>query len=348
LGLRLTETRPADPDLYREYTDRCGQHQEGFLIPGIPIYFVVPPRQGRGFTTELSLLGESFDEKGVELRFERAGLDFQALSLKRWRSSTLRSKLHDERLLRHCALRWIAHDRVEILGAPCSFRDYLNTEAAVNLRVRDGHASQNLRPVLEGEHWNTGRLRLDDFGHTSQHFAAAVSVAVLLETSDNYLVLQRRSSRVLHGSGNLACSASGFVSWDRDVIRSDDTDGAMPVAAQAPVSLWPAVLREIHEEIGLQEHHLLLHDHRFIGAAYNLLHARDLNSYASVKSLLTRSAIREMIHDAPDHWEHSELVFVPIDALSPSGAITGGLKDLTERCNRHLRAALYSIALTKA
>ncbi|MFN0072933.1 MAG: AAA family ATPase [Chloroflexota bacterium] len=340
----LTDRRPCDPDVYAAYVERSTRQADGFLISDVPVYFLVPPMSGRRFNAQVSRLGTALDISAVVDRCARVGLDFESIQERRWQAALKHGGAHNERLLRHCALHWSSADRLEILGAESSFREYLATEGAVNFRSFDG--AIDLRGVLEGERWAAGAVHLHDIGYTSRHFASAVSVAVLVTTNDGYLALQRRSSQVIHGAGHFATTASGFVSWDRDVVPDLPDCQKSPPTPHALADLWTAVLRELWEEVGLTESDLLYEARPFLAAGYNLLHGRDLNFYAAVRTKLGRSDLLERTRSATDGWEHSELRFVPVTELGASGLFTGAEAELMPQCNRHLRAALLALAIT--
>jgi 8-oxo-dGTP pyrophosphatase MutT (NUDIX family) len=160
----------------------------------------------------------------------------------------------------------------------------------------------------------------------------------LVLSEDGFLILQRRSNRVLSGAGGLAASASGFTKWKNDFQRQYISDG---------VSLRFAATRELEEEIGISEFDLYPESRPFLGAAFNLRYGRDLNFYACFRTKCRIDQVSRKLKDAKDAWELSSLVPVPLTAVKNDGTLDGcGFEAMTLQCNRHLRGALLSLAVS--
>ena len=109
-----------------------------------------------------------------------------------------------------------------------------------------------------------------------------------------------------------------------------------------------AALAEVKEEVGLNSKirgHIVGYQKPFVGAAFNLLHGRDLNFYAFFKSMLSSEQIFERYRKAKDNWEISNLVFIPLHKVDcENGTLIYPFDSLMKDCSRHLKGALYCCA----
>jgi hypothetical protein len=84
----------------------------------------------------------------------------------------------------------------------------------------------------------------------------------------------------------------------------------------------------------------------FLGAAFNLLHGRDLNFYSHFITHCKVTRISERRIKARDKWEVASLIFVPLECINNYGEFTSDFSGLLRECNRHLRAALHAFSVS--
>ena len=340
---QLSEARMSDSALHDLYVARSKRGRAGFLVPGVPVYFLVEPRAGRTFDVEIDPSGDAFTPKSVQRAFATYGLDFASFC--RERIELLQASGHmlaNQRLIRHTGIAFPDGPSVLLRIASCSFVDYACTEGAINLL--SPRIPVDARQLFEGERWVRHAVDLVDVGYTCRRFAAAVSVSVLVTTADRLLVLQRRSGKVSQGAGNITAAVSGFTSWTADLAHAHEQPAERAGPGPQGGALRATVLRELVEELNVGPDDLWSVERPFLGAGYNLLHGRDLNFYAHVHAKLSRSEIEARLRQARDRWEVAELLFVPLACVADDGALVGAFADALPECTRHLRAALYALA----
>jgi 8-oxo-dGTP pyrophosphatase MutT (NUDIX family) len=169
-------------------------------------------------------------------------------------------------------------------------------------------------------------------------------VCALVTTIDGYLVLQWRSKYVSEGAANLAATGTGFAQWGKDFGLSFRWPWVNCANREIPDVMRNAALRELREETGIARKHILVPPREFLGAAFNLLHGRDLNFYAHYCANITHREVSRLLASAKDRWEIASLQFVPLEFIDDEGRLIGGFQYLMPRCTRHLRGALYAFA----
>jgi 8-oxo-dGTP pyrophosphatase MutT (NUDIX family) len=211
----------------------------------------------------------------------------------------------------------------------CRYADWICAEGSVNLVAPQ---LPDLHRLFEGDDkWTGNDVDLTLVEDAAKRYSMAVSVAVLVTTEDNYLVLHRRSSHVSEGGGGLAATATGHTQWRKD-FRGAARPGLRVIES--------AGLRELKEEMNIDVD--LKKPHGIIGAAFNLLHGRDLNFYLHYRTQMKRDEVSRASLRAKDNWEVANLVFVEAVKVDVNGSLLEPYADLLPSCNRHLRAALYS------
>jgi 8-oxo-dGTP pyrophosphatase MutT (NUDIX family) len=344
----FADCRPKDNELLEAYLSRLKKKDEkeipeqdnrgcgGFMVPGVPVYFVISPHAG--FNVSLQTVsnpasGDPFDDKSLSIEAANLGLDW--LGFSQWWKETKRQQWFDraDELCIRCTNRPEVKDgicRVDVID--CRYEKYLLTESAVNLTA--GTRLPDMRRLFEGERWERRELNLLDFEDARRRFSMLLSVAVLITTGDNFLVLQRRSKRVAHGLGVITTSCTGFGNWAWDHTNEPGSSS----------DLRNAALRELHEETAIPHGTLETLDHAFIGAAFNLLHGRDLNFYAHFKTTLDHRQVAERRNKAKSRWEVASLIFIPLSKLTEDGlSIQEPFDRLLPECARHLRGAIYAL-----
>lgn len=332
------ETPTPDAELYSAYRSRSiTDSLDGFRVPDVPLFFVVIPEQGKSFDVLLEEGGIDchFTDTYLIRRAAEMGLDW--LGFKRWR---IAKKDEEYFLARHelvgrCASMQRGEGTVRLTCAPCDFHDHQCTDRAVQVTAQG--RLPDMRELLEGPAWRNSKLDLRDIVTAARTYSLSISTCTLVLSADNCVILTRRSNRVLSGAGWLAASASGFAKWKSDFQRQYISDG---------VSLRFAAVRELEEEIGLSEFDLYPEPRPFLGAAFNLRYGRDLNFYACFRTKCRIDEVSEKLKDAKDAWELSSLVPVPVSAIKDDGTLTGQFEAFTLECNRHLRGALLSLAVS--
>ena len=357
------ELRPADAELYLQYFARTAElSRHGFLLSNVPVYFVAAP-EGTTFDVETIRTAGRASNTNISARAAQLGLDWHGFC--QWRldrrSQEYNWPLWKRALWNLCIRRslvwpmkslWgfsvrctdidardVSHGRLVIATEKCSYADYVCRELSVNLRAQD--RLPDMREFFEGEAWGRSDIALSAAA-SAPVYSMAVGVAVLVTTRDRFFVLHRRSSMVSEGAGGLACTATGHTKWLRDI---GFTNIVLPWRRNSPVSLKRSVRRELEEEMCIREHELVPDEKPFVGAAFNLLHGRDLNFYAHYECTLTHEEVSRRRVRAKDAWEIASLVFVPVTAVTPDGTgFAPPFAGLLPHCNRHLRAALLALA----
>jgi hypothetical protein len=354
--------RPTDSDLYAVCCAKIPEHAEFLLISGTPLYFVVKPRAGRIFDVKLSAEGQSLDQAALSSRAAAYGLDWRGFRL--WRTDDL-VREHGRFPGMLWPLRWALQSRfgnslgyifgdcarvstlteteneVRLGVVPTYFADYFSNELSVDLKA--DLRLPDMRPFFEDE-WRTGGTWDLSLAASGRSYSMAFGTAMLLITADGFLVLQRRSSHVSEGGGNVSASSSGFVNYRVDIGFARHLP--FRLHKDRPADLKWAALRELREEIGVGNRRDEVKFVGFLGAAYNVLHGRDLNFYALATTKLDHAEISRRRLKAADRWEVASLVFLLADELSLSAGaqIEGRYAGLDSELNRHLRGALYCLS----
>ena len=348
------DTRPTDAALWLEYQLRC-QEKRGFLIDEVPIYFIVPPSPGVLYDMKVEVDSSEtlYEADYLSERAARLGLDWYGF--RNWREAERRKEYRN----------WVESRGMRLIGvkredesmtvvakiAPVRYTDYLVTELSVNLSGNPAFPIDGMRALFEGEDWGALNVNLEDVPGAGRYYSMMIGVQTLVCTKDNFLVLHRRSNLISEGAGRLSSSAGGSTDWDRD-------------GASRPGAIERAALRELYEEIGIPkiEHGWsskgiqLPQDGRvFMGAAFNLLHGRDINFYCFLRSNVSHDEVsvfrggrrwwNPISRQACDNWEVASLAFVPADSVGVGGLLTGDFAAWNRYCNRHLRGLLYAYSV---
>jgi predicted kinase/8-oxo-dGTP pyrophosphatase MutT (NUDIX family) len=338
------DPRPSDQSLFDLYFGRSSPDaRDGFLLPGIPVYFIVKPEKNRRFEVVMKHGGHKPSDSKLVRRAAEYGLDWHGF--KTWKIS-VKSEDYWDWVQEHC-IRCTKVDQSDTNSGKVSFDmarvpwvDYVADELSVNLK--SSSLPLDMRLIFEGEPWQSGKLKLSDLEFAAQYYSMVTSTASLVTTDDKLIVLQRRSKHVSEGAGGISSSSSGFTHWGKDT--------AVLGSSLSEKSLVAAALRELYEETSILplDLHLDLFAPPFIGAALNLLHGRDLNFYAHFHCKLTSAEIALLRPIAKDSWETSQYIFVPVESVKEDGTLKAPHTSLLFNCNRHLRAALLCFAVSGA
>ncbi len=354
----VTEFHPSNQELYEMYRSRLDPtEQQRILLPGVPLFFIIPPSLGLRFDVRLSGIGSRWNVSEESLAAEAANqFGFDWWSYKRWRarsksSAYYGSDRHWETRLRVTDLKFDnASSVATIQGCGASYQDYLVTEQSLDIQI-PGELPY-MRAFLEGDaDWYGEKLSLADQGRSSTRFSCIASITVIVTTSDDppFIMLQGKSGRVQVGGG-VAASATGGIQWE------DVKPSVLGSVLRAHRSIRRAVFRELTEEVGLRESDFLRDDFPFIGAAYNLRYGRDLNFYAHLTSELTREQIVERFYEPvgdwwkwaaserQDRWEVAHLIFLPAGWVRPDGELDPRLDKILGD-SRHVRGALFAFGV---
>jgi hypothetical protein len=225
-------------------------------------------------------------------------------------------------------------------------------EQAVNLLAPG--SLPDMRSLLEGEDWDTGRLDLS-VPKSAERYSMQMSVTGLILTDDDYFILQRRSNAVGHGLGSLAGSVNGGAHHGKDGTWMRRLAIKLNVTGLQRWNLRCSALRETREEIGLRDKTFAKlaearngvppFDRPFIGAGYNLRYGRDLNFYCCFRTTLKAGEIASQRRYAKDKWEVENLVFLHRSRVSVDAIKSGDLSRELSKPARHLTGALYAWAV---
>jgi predicted kinase len=374
---------PSDIELYHAYRCRlpiCVQpDRDPMAIPNVPIYFVVLPERGLHFPVLIKSArpGEARYSNAEEAK--HVGMDWTGFV--QWRAGSKREEYYRATYERQeygvrCASLDFFEGTCLIEGCKCAYLDNVCREHAVNLRAPG--ILPDMRRRLEGPDWDTGGLDLG-IRTSFSRYSMFISATSLVVTSDDYLVLQRRSDVVATGIGSLGASAAGaadwYCDWSRDHgdwlhqemcsfqhLRSAQKLSDWLKLREGPSWRWSlraSALREISEEIGLsdrgRESDFVKSDRResgvppfdapFIGAAYNLRWGRDLNFYCCFRTNLRSEQVADKRRDARDRWEVANLIFLHRDQITVDRVLHGDLEAQLPNRGRHLIGLLYAWAI---
>lgn len=349
----LTESPPSNPELYRQYCRRlpAGDRDARMLVPGVALWFLIPPK-ARGFDVKIQRVAKR-KELDVALLTQRAakvGLswrDFVAWRTKQ-KEDQYYNTWHETGLRVLDAQDYSTH--VTLRACKGSYISYVCTELASNFSAA-GRYGFTMREILEGEQWRAwerspkvleadgaatrqlDHLDLKDLGRAADTFEMLVGVQVALTTSDDFLVLQRRSDKVQSAAGGAGASAAGGAKWKDGSWRDWKWRRGKGLAA--------AALRETWEEIRWRPSRADDTASPFLGAAFSLLRGRDLNFYCHFHTEKKLNDIRAS--RARDAWEVAHLIPVPIEAVLQDGKLEPRFDSFLGDA-RHLRGLLYCLA----
>ncbi len=336
---------PSDIEVCRAYQCRMpsDESRAKMPIPDVPIYFLIMPEEGRSFRATVI---EASDNLRYELkeRAAEAGLDWGAFATWRWsveKGGYALSAVSAERHLRCISDPKLSPDGSEyrVNGFECQYNDFVARELSVNLCAPG--VLPDMRRLFEGRDWDSGELDLSDCKKAAATYSMRLSVAGLLSTGDNHFVLQRRSSRVASGIGNLISSVSGAADYKRDLA------GNWPERARCRTwDLKKTVIRELCEETGIPSGELKEGSVVFIGAGFNLRYGRDPNYYALLETELNSYDLGKFREKgkARDKWEVERLEFLSKDLVTLRSIESGELGRHLIRPSRHLMGVLYAWA----
>ncbi len=336
-----TDEPPDNETIWMMYRLRCMKEPDDvqdpddrFLVPGVPLFFLIPPRS-QCFSVRFRTVPGAMDETALAALAADFGFDWHAF--RSWRENGKAAKYYAspywESGVRVLCLTDEGGDlRLDVQHT--NYRNYLCTEGSVNL-VSPDRQLPDFRRFFEGDTWESGGLDLTDLSGASARYDMRLSVQAALITSDDYLVLARRSHEVKNAKGGIGSTAAGGALYN-DVVEG----------LSRGYDLFAAVLRELKEETGVAVNDLLLGKVpgcNFCGAAFNLRYGRDLNFYAYLETCLRFDELEKLRSDASDRWEVAHLVPVPIDCIDvQTGNLTGKFAQLLGNA-RHVRGVLRSI-----
>ncbi len=333
------EVRPTDVEVFHAYRWRLKSEEISRMpMPGVPIYFLIPPAKAISFCT----LAQKQKDSGSVLTSEAAAVGLDWNGFLKWRTRAVQKRYY-QGSSNEVGLRCLALNEQQrrtgvctVVCAASRYSDYLCREHVVNL-VAPG-ILPDMRRLFEGHDWDAGELSLREPSHCSKRYSMHISVTGLLMSADGYFILQRRSGHVGHGIGSMAGSLNGAVQDGESNLRD-------------------AALRELWEETGIKREDISVDtvgnlacgvpgfDIPFLAAAYNLRYGRDLNFYCCFKTKLTASQITLQPTRPRDAWELDHLVFLHCSQVSVSIIEAGGLDRLLPERGRHLLGALYAWAV---
>ncbi|HEY5212245.1 MAG TPA: AAA family ATPase [Acidobacteriaceae bacterium] len=337
---------PSDREIYYAYRCRMQEAELAKMpIPGIPVYFLIPPQRDKAFSV---VAERAADEVPSALQYEAAerALDWEGFAAGRWdaysRDSALNAKSAEKNLCCTGHPKQSGDDtRYTVPGLLCRYNDYVVRELSVNLCAPG--TLPDMRRLFEGPAWDEEFVDLSDVKDAARRYSLRMSVTGLLLTSDGYFVLQRRSSAVASGVGSLGASVGGAVDYRKDAVGWQ-----MFLPYPHDWNLGKSLKRELREEIGIAAKHLLpLKPGPFIGAAFNLRYGRDLNFYALLQTKLSSSKIsaKRLSWRARDHWEVDHLEFLHCNRVTVESICSGALQGQLSGRSRHLMGALYGWAV---
>lgn len=334
------DTRPSDLELYDVYRNKTTESApDGFSLFGVPLYFVIEPKEHVRFDILMRRNHPRTSESELVTRSAECGLDWKGFV--DWRKSA-KAKDYWDWIQEHCIgctgidKSELGHGKLSIGIARAPWIDYVSRELSVNLKSR--LLPPDMRWIFEGDRWETGEVDLNDLQYAAHFYSMIVSTASLVTTSDNYIVLQRRSKHISEGAGGIAATASGFSHWGKDT--------ALFGRWGKQKSLVGAALRELHEETGIlpADLDLAATAPHFMGAAFNLLHGRDLNFYAHFQCKLTSEEVALLRPLARDRWESAQYIFLPVAAVKADGTLKPPHTKILFEATRHLRGSLFCFA----
>lgn len=330
----IKEVYRSNRKLYRDYQERMVNNEkpsQGFLLPGIPVYFLIKPESGKKFDVVVTPSNkdhkkeyENFQE---DLHEEAATSGFDWEGYRSWRLHEKASQYFGSKIWKKY-LRAIditddinLHSKVKIDGTITKYADYLVAEQSVTLEV-PGQLPY-MREFFEGTDWWSKKVKLDSLEETSKRYSMIVNLTTLIETKDKYFIFQRRSGQVQSGQGGLTASAAGGVEWGDVNGRRLVREGLIPRYRRKEdrCSLRNTLFREIREELGLLEKDFEEDGKPFIASTLNLRFGRDVSFYALLKcnkssedvsKIFNKGRKRDFFRSAGgDRWEAAHLIFIP-------------------------------------
>ncbi|MFI4971045.1 MAG: AAA family ATPase [Hyphomicrobiales bacterium] len=383
----------SDTELRQTYVIRTSpKSRSRFAIERRPIYFVIPPQADCRFNVVVGDFPvDNWNSKELARRALIAGFDWG--SYDKWRRHDKGSEYYGptrrwEPVVRVCGLTTQStngHLVYEARIGQALYGDYLVAEQGIDVQIPS--QVPYLRELIEGRdkwsdsYFGTNELDLDDLEDASRTFPMMASIAVIILSKDGQIMLQRKSLQVQSSGGGVASSATGAVSW-RDVTqwrfghdpcaprhfkhstRAEQSRPAnfswLAAAHRSPkvgASFSTAILREVHEEVGLRRGDFFAEEIKtpFIGAALGLRYGRDLNFYALLHSNLESEEIvwrflrrrgpgQRITHSRRDRWEVAHLFFVDPSHLGADGHLDDWLDDVIGD-SRHVRGALHCVGV---
>lgn len=343
---------PSDREVYYAYQCRMNEAERAKMpIFEIPVYFLIPPRKDRVFSViaERITSEKKACEALPELQTEAAKMafDWEGFAAGRWnaysKDDALEAKSAEKNL--RCKGDLKPSKDGKCYTAPssfCSYKDYVVRELSVNLCAPG--VLPDMRRLFEGPAWDEEFVNLWNVKDAACRYSMRMSVTGLLLTNDEFFVLQRRSSSVSSGVGNLGASVSGAADYCKDAV-----DWRRFLFHPHKWNLEKSLLRELREETGIEGAHLLplIKPGPFIGAAFNLRYGRDLNFYALLRTSLRSRDISAMRgnRQARDRWEVDHIEFLHCKHVTVESIRTGVLQRQLSGGSRHLIGALYAWAV---
>lgn len=181
----------------------------------------------------------------------------------------------------------------------CSYFDALRTNYALDLPVKSTGIS--LRKHVHGA---SGRLPDFKESETPNH----MGVAILIESSDGYLVVQRRSKKVAIRPNTLSASASGSV---------DNTHIAHVESPFHLEKIYSSAEKECEDELGIVPKKPV-----FLGLVREFLRGGHPDFYFFAKSDVSLAGIQKAWKSSNEKWESDEIIGFPLitDAVTGGGA----------------------------
>jgi len=359
---------PSDLEIFHAYQVRLQSEQQKLMpIPGIPIFFLIPPEKERSFSVEVRK-ALTRPTSGISDEAAKSGLDWQGFAKARvaTRKSNAFLSFNDEVGLRYLGGHFRDKNHFIASGAHSLYTSYVCAEQSLDYWIPG--VLPDMRRMFEGRTWDMERgldlLAIDD---ASTRYSLRMSVTGLLLTRDGYFVLQRRSDRVAIGIGSLGSMAAGSVDYYDDANwrfrdfalrhrfykqwlrrwRKKLLEGVHAV----PFSwdLQRSIVRECEEETGIRLSGSFPANGAFIGAAFNLRYGRDLNFYSLATTSLSANELSaehlRRLKTARDKWEVDRLEFLHHSCVNSESIAEGEISRKLSSCGRHLLGALYCYSI---
>jgi hypothetical protein len=169
--------------------------------------------------------------------------------------------------------------KVEIIVQKVTYEDYVRT----NLLLEENYGGRKVRSLVQ----NVSDL------------ANPVGMELMVLSSDNKLIFQKRSDKVDSEKGKYCSSASGSLRFtdlpEKKCFSLDEVD----------------IFKEVIEELNLEA--VDFYKYNFLGISYNLNNGNKPEMHFLFESKLEAAEIINRAHLSIDSWEFSELFMIDVE-----------------------------------